>query len=255
MEDDEKDNLVTQYPDTSKFIKRFYGAREYLYDLKRWCVWVTEHEYEVASKIEPLMIRFEKVRNFRLSSKDEGTKKHAVRSYQFRDTNVTKRASLIFPQTTSENREYVPIGYLGPDSIISNAARVVYEADLWLFAVLSSKMHNLWLGAVSGRLETRIQYSNTISYNTFPVNKISNEEIKSLENSSKKILFARENHSEKTLAEMYDPNEMPADLREAHHQNDILVDRLYRQKPYTCDEERLADLFKLYEEMIAKEKE
>ncbi|MEX0999920.1 MAG: DNA methyltransferase [Thermodesulfobacteriota bacterium] len=253
LDDIEKNELVSNFPQSEKYIKRIYGAREYLNDVKRWCIWIKPSEYNEAINITPLAEKIKRVEQFRLDSKDGGTKKHAARSFQFRDTNVIKKTALIFPQTTSENRDYVPIGLLRDSAIISNAARVVYEAELWLLSLLSSKMHNLWLRAVSGRLKTDMQYSNTLSYNTFPVREITDLERRDLDVLAKKILFARENHTEKTLAEMYDPDKMPNDLREAHRKNDLLVDRLYRQKPYSNDEERLADLFKLYEEMVDKE--
>lgn len=255
MGDEEKSELINNFPESAKYIKRIYGAKEYLYDIKRWCIWVEASEYDAVLKIKPFTERIKKVQKFRLDSKDDGTKKHAERPFQFRDTNTTKKTSLIFPQTTSENRDYVPIGFLGNDVIISNAARVIYEAEPWLLALLSSKMHNLWLRAVSGRLKTDMQYSNTLSYNTFPVPSLSELQKNKLGGSARNILFARENHTEKTLAEMYDPDKMPDDLQDAHHKNDILVDQLYRQKPYASDEERLADLFKLYKEMTTNEKE
>jgi hypothetical protein len=115
-------------------------------------------------------------------------------------------------------------------------------------------MHNVWLRSVSGRLKTDMQYSNTLSYNTFPLRHLSPSEQSEIMQKARNILLVRENHSEKTLAEMYDPNKMPEDLRQAHHELDFAVDKLYRSKHYNSDEERLADLFALYEQMTEREK-
>lgn len=147
------------------------------------------------------------------------------------------------------------VGIVNSDTVVDHSAQVIFDADLWVFAVLSSKMHNIWTKAVSGRLESRLRYSSKIAYNTFPLKTLLENEKVDLKNKARKILFTRENHSEKTLAEMYDPDKMPDDLREAHFELDIAMDRMYRQKPYNNDEERLADLFALYEQMTNEEKQ
>ena len=162
--------------------------------------------------------------------------------------------SIIIPQTTSELREYIPIGFLNSEIVISNAARVIYNAEPWLFALLTSKMHKAWVNSVAGRLETRIQYSNTLCYNTFPFPEINENQKQELEKHTYRVLEEREKYSDKTLAELYDPEKMPQGLREAHHQLNLAVELCYRSKPFDSDEERLEYLFKLYEQMIAEEK-
>ena len=141
------------------------------------------------------------------------------------------------------------MGYVDADTIVSNAAFAVYDAKLWLFAILESRIHMTWIRTVCGKLETRIRYSNTLGYNTFPVPNLSDDIKQLLNKSARNILFARENHSEKTLSELYDPDKMPDDLRAAHAQNDLLVDGLYKNTRFTNDEERLSRLFELYEQM------
>jgi hypothetical protein len=137
--------------------------------------------------------------------------------------------------------------------VVSNGARVIYNADSWMFGLLSSKMHNTWIQSVSGRLETRIQYSNTLCYNTFPFPDISEEQKNNLSILSLNIISEREKHPEKTLAQLYDSEKMPDGLREIHHQNDLAIECCYRSKPFENDGERLKYLFKLYEKMITDE--
>ena len=201
-----------------------------------------------------MKLRFEKVRSFREKSKKEATRKKASIPYAFDEKKFQLSESIIIPQTTSELRKYIPIGFLNSNIVVSNAARVIYDAKPWIFAVLSSRIHKIWVDAVAGRLETRIQYSNTLCYNTFPIIDLSNSQKNELQNYVYKVLEARELFSEKTLAQLYNPEEMPKELIEAHQQLDIAVEKCYRSKPFNSDEERLEYLFKLYEQMIEDEK-
>jgi hypothetical protein len=251
----EANEIKNKYPDASLFIKKYLGADEFLYDKIRYCIWVKKENIELANSIKPLKDRFDKCRDFRLESKKEATQKKASTPYEFDEKKYIETNSIIIPQTTSELREYIPIGFLSSDVVISNAARVIYEAEIWMFSILTSKIHNNWVQAVAGRLETRIQYSNTLCYNTFPFPSISKSQKEELEQCVFRILEERENHSEKTLAQLYDPKDMPDGLREAHRLNDLAVERCYRSKPFDTDEERLEYLFKLYEQMIADENE
>jgi hypothetical protein len=190
----------------------------------------------------------------RLNSSDESAHILAKRAHQFREVNETKTTTIIIPSVSSENRDYIPIGFIKNDIIISNLAFAIYNTEPWLFGLISSKIHLVWVRTVGGRLETRIRYSSALCYNTFPFPPISSSQKKELEKHVYNIIAEREKYPEKTLAQLYDPDIMPADLREAHHQNDLAVERCYRSKPFTSDEERLEYLFKLYEQMIAEEK-
>ena len=129
---------------------------------------------------------------------------------------------------------------------------MVFNAHLYLFGIITSKIHNIWAQAISGRLETRIQYSNTLCYNTFPFPKISEEKKQEIESAAEEVLITREYYPEKTLAELYDPDKMPQDLREAHAKLDDIVESCYPGYPFSSDEARLECLFKLYEKMTAK---
>jgi hypothetical protein len=190
-----------------------------------------------------------------LNSKDKGTNKLASRSYQFRDTNEPLNNQIIIPRVSSEKREYIPSGFLNNDTVISDSAQVIYDAEPWLLGVLTSMMHMVWLRTIGGRLKTDYRYAKDIVYNTFPFPSISTQRKNEITQAVFRILEEREKHPEKTLAELYDPDKMPEGLREAHRQNDEIIEKCYRSTPFKSDEERLEYLFKLYEKMIAEEKE
>ncbi len=144
---------------------------------------------------------------------------------------------------------------MGADSVISNLAYAIYDAEPWLFALLTSRLHMAWLSSVGGKLKTDYRYSNTLVYNTFPVPPLNEKTKEKLTAAALRVLDVREYHCEKTLAELYDPDKMPDDLKNAHLAIDYLVDSLYSKKPFETDEERLAVLFDLYEKMTAEEAE
>jgi hypothetical protein len=175
--------------------------------------------------------------------------------HHFRDLNEPKSTQIIVPSVSSERREYIPCGFLGADTVISNSAQVIYDAEPWLLSMLnSSRMHMVWVKSCGWKLEERIRYSKDIVYNTFPFPPISDKQKEELTMCTLRILDEREKHSEKTLAQLYDPDKMPDGLREAHRLNDLAVERCYRSRPFESDEERLEYLFRLYEQMIEEEK-
>ncbi len=141
---------------------------------------------------------------------------------------------------------------MSKDVIVSNLANAIYDAEKWLFALLTSKMHNLWVRTVGGRLKTDYRYSATLCYNTFPFPKLTTVQKEELERLAQNILNIRDENFDMTLGEMYNPETMPEELREAHHQLDLAVERIYRPEPFASDEERLEHLFKLYAKMTKK---
>lgn len=155
------------------------------------------------------------------------------------------------PKVSSVRRDYIPVGYLNADTIINASAFGVYDAEPWVLALLTSRAHVAWTGAVGGRMREDYQYSNTIVYNNFPAPSLTDALKEELTVAALRVLDVREYHCEKTLAELYDPDLMPADLRQAHGEVDALVDSLYSKKPYETDEQRLSDLFAKYEAMTA----
>jgi hypothetical protein len=162
---------------------------------------------------------------------------------------------MVLPRTTSERREFLTIGILKKECVVTDAAQVIYDPPLYVLSILSSRLHMIWVKAIAGRLKMDPRYSNTLCYNVFPF-PVLNPDIKaSLEDATRKILLAREESPGMTLAERYDPEKMPLELREAHRLNDLTVERCYRPEPFESDDERLVWLFRLYEEMIAAERE
>jgi hypothetical protein len=255
LNENEYKNILKNNPESSMYIKKLIGAKELLDDNKRWCIWVNSNNYYTANQIPPLSARFEKVRQLRLESNDEGARELANKPYQFRDTRVTNNYSIIIPLTTSEQRNYLPIEISKSDEILTNAVSAIYDEEPYYLGILSSRMHLLWVKAVGGTLETRIRYSSSICYNTFPFPFISEQRKSEITQCVFRILEERAKHTEKTLAQLYDPDKMPEGLSEAHRLNDLAIERCYRSKPFETDEERLEYLFKLYKKMIAEEKE
>ena len=189
-----------------------------------------------------------------VKSSEKSTNELAPFPNRFYFQSYNNTTSIIIPRTSSENREYIPIGFLASNIIISDAAQAIYEAKPWIFGVISSRMHMTWVRAVAGRLKSDYRYSSAICYNTFPFPTISVIQKNEIEKYVYNVLDNREIYSERTLAQLYDPNKMPDSLLDAHHQLDLAVENCYRSKPFESDEERLEYLFKLYEQMIEEEK-
>lgn len=250
---EDKANLLDD-PRTEMFIKKYLGASEYIRGNDRYCLWIEAEDYDVAKTIPAINERMQKVAEFRAKSKAKSTKDFAALPYRFVQISYKPTKSIIVPSVSSERREYIPMGFLDENTVVSNAANAIYDAEPWLFALLQSKMHMAWIRTVCGKLKTDYRYSSTLGYNTFPVNPLTQDEKDTLAKSARRILLARAAHPEKTLADMYDPDKMPADLREAHTENDHLVDQLYKKGGFRTDEDRLAALFDLYEQMTAKDK-
>jgi type I restriction-modification system DNA methylase subunit len=252
---EEKENIVNQYPGSTHFFKKVVGSQEFIKGVERWCIWAEENDFNELNEIPPIADRLNIVRTERNRSKKESYNKFATKPHRFIEIRHKNTDVLLVPGTSSEKREYIPIGLLNNNVIINNLAFAVYSPNTELFGVLTSKMHNLWVRAVGGSLETRIRYSSVLCYNTFPFPPISDQRKQEITQCVFRILEEREKHSDKTLAQLYDPDKMPEGLREAHRQNDLAVERCYRSRPFESDEERLEYLFKLYEKMIAEEQD
>lgn len=255
LSETDKEGLLQIYPNAVDFIKKFIGSDEFIKGNIRYCIWVEEENYGEVSSIGFFRERFSAVKEMRQASSKVATQAMAAKPYKFTEIRYKPTDSIIVPRVSSERRTYVPIGYLGPDTVVSDSAFAVYDAEPWLFALLTSRLHMAWVAAVGGKLETRLRYSNTLVYNNFPVPPLSEKTKEKLTAAALRVLDVREYHCEKTLAELYGPEKMPDDLKNAHLAIDYLVDSLYSKKPFETDEERLAVLFDLYEKMIAEEAE
>ncbi len=254
LSEEERASLIDEYPESRIFIRELVGAYEFLKSLKRYCLWIEDKDVEKAMKIPFINRRLKLVKDNRLKSKAQSTRTFAEQPHRFVQISFQKSQSILIPSVTSEKRKYIPMAYLGADSVIVAPNLGVYNAKTYVFGVLSSLMHMVWVRAVAGRLKTDFRYSSELCYNTFPIPPLTPAQTENIKQCVYAILEQREKHSEKTMAQLYDPDKMPAGLREAHHNLDLAVERCYRSKPFSSDEERLEHLFKLYEKMIADEK-
>ncbi|MDO4202244.1 MAG: N-6 DNA methylase [Bacteroidales bacterium] len=241
------------------YIKSYVGADEFVNNKQRFCFYFEEQDKAVVSQLVEKSIlfknRMEKVRQFRANSTKESTRGYANVPYLFIERKYRREKAIVIPQTGSEKRKYLPMGIADDNTVLSNAVRLIYcgvEYDMCLFGVLASFMHMIWVRTVAGRMKTDMQYSNTICYNTFPFPKISSDKKAEITEAAENVLVTREFYPDKTLADLYDPDKMPQDLREAHAKLDDIVESCYPGYPFANDEARLECLFKLYEKMTKK---
>jgi len=250
--DVEKESIVNEYPLADKFIKNFVGAQELINGERRYCIWVNDADSKEAIQIPPFAKKFEQVKQMRLGSKKEVTRKLASIPYKFAEDRHRNNEALVIPVVSSERREYIPMGFVPEGTVVYYSAFAIYNATAIDFGIITSKIHMLWTKTTSGKLESRIRYSAQLCYNTFPFPKISAEKKQEIEEAAENVLITREYYPEKTLAELYDPDKMPQDLREAHTKLDDIVESCYPGYPFASDEARLECLFKLYEKMTSK---
>lgn len=248
------DFLTQQENKSTQFIKKFVGSNEFINGIERWCLWIEDNNLSEAMKINFIADRIINVKKQREKSDRMATKSLSISPHKFAEIRYKNANSIIVPSVSSNLRNYHPIGFLDSNTVVSNLAFSIYSNENYVFTILCSKMHNVWTNAVSGRLGVGLRYSVSLSYNTFPFPPITQAQKDELEQHTHNILEQRAMHTEKTLAELYDPNKMPQGLLQAHQALDIAIEKCYRDKPFESDEERLAHLFKLYEQMIEEEK-
>lgn len=235
-----------------RFIKRIYGSAEFIRGLSRYCLWIDNENLKEALAIPAIAERIERVRKMRLQSRDKGANEMARRAHQMREMRTGKENTIIIPSVSSESRWYLPTGYEPKGTIVSNLAFALYDAPLWNMALIASRLHLVWIGTVCGKLKTDFRYSNTLGWNTFPVPTLTEKNKADLTRCAEDILLAREAHFPATIADLYDPKTMPADLREAHERNDEVLERIYIGRRFKNDTERLEKLFELYTKMTTQ---
>jgi hypothetical protein len=248
---DELERMDLDHNARLKFIKGFYGSKEFINGETRFCVWVTDEDLQEATQITPIKERIKSVRDSRLASKDSYARSLAARAHQFKTPRLAVKNVIITPRVSSENRPYLPVGYLTNDAVIGDRNFALYDAPLWNMALIASRLHWVWIGTVCVRLEMRFSYSNTLGWNTFPVPPLTGQNKADLTRCAEDILLAREAHFPATIADLYDPEAMPADLRAAHERNDETLERIYIGRRFKNDTERLEKLFDLYTKMTA----
>jgi hypothetical protein len=251
---DEKNEIISEYPNLEFLFKRFIGSAEFVRGIERYCLWIHDKDIDYANSIPKINARLQNVKEFRANSKRGKTLETASTPNRFTEDRHLDKPSIIVPIVTSERREYLTLGFLNNGEVIPNSARAIYDAKEYIFGILSSKIHMIWVKAVGGRLRTDVRYSAGVCYNSFPFPKITQTQKDEIEELVNIILDERAANYLKTMAELYDPEKMPEGLKTAHHNLDMYIEKCYRDKPFESDEERLEHLFKLYEKMIKEEK-
>jgi len=248
-------SAIRQHSVPSKFIRPFVGSQEYIRGQERRCIWVEDANCEEAAAIEWLAARFDSVREKRQKSDRATTRALASFSYRFGEVRQCGDEQIVvIPGVSSEGRPYLPVGLLPAGSIVSNKNFALYDAPLWNMAIIASRLHWVWIGTVCVRLEMRFSYSNTLGWNTFPVPLLTDQNKADLTACAEGILLARETHFPATIADLYDPDNMPENLRRAHERNDEVLERIYIGRRFKNDTERLEKLFDLYTKMTAAAK-
>lgn len=251
---EEKNFFLDKEPESSKWIKKILGAEEFLNGGERYCLWLDGISESELKNLPLISERVELVKKFRLESKAKSTNEFASIPHLFTQRPHPNEGNYILvPYTTSERREYIPVGFYGPDTVSSNLNNIIPNGTLYEAGILMSTIHTDWMRAVGGRLESRYRYSATIVYNTFPWPDVTDKDRSEISKLAEKILLARESYPDKTLAMLYDPNIMPLPLLKAHKELDIAVERLYRNKEFKNSSERLEYLFSFYEKLAGNE--
>ena len=246
----EKDKLVNKYPQLIELIRKFVGTKEFIDGDEKYCLWIEENNLSNVISIPEIYERLNLVRRMRLDSTKSATNKLAEQPYKFGEIRYFEKESIIVPTISSERRHYFPCGILPAETIISNTAQAIYDFEPYILGIISSTMMKLWVEAVGGKFKTDYIFSSTLCYNTFPFPAITLKQKENLNLYVFAILDERAKHPEKTMAQLYDPDKMPAGLKQAHKDLDLAVEQCYRLQPFSSDTERLEYLFKLYEEMI-----
>ncbi|QQX77787.1 MULTISPECIES: class I SAM-dependent DNA methyltransferase [Aequorivita] len=249
LSSEEKRELEEISPDSREFIRPLFGAKELIDGSKRYCLWIEDDKLQKARMIPQIKNRIKLVKQARLKSSAKSTQNKAGLSHRFIQIQGYGRLSLVMPEVSSEKREYLTGELLGANCISTNKLFTVYDPEIYLFSVCSSKLHKTWIETVCGKLEERISYSNVLGYNTFPLPKLTEKNKKDLTECAEEILIARERHFPATIADLYDPKKMPKDLKQAHERNDEVLERIYIGRRFRNDTERLEKLFELYTQM------
>ncbi len=246
----ERDQFLSVEPEAQNFFRPFLGSYEFINGIERWILHTQNIEPKDLRQLPEIVKRLRSVSEFRGSSKRTTTLALSKYPSLYGVTVLPDSPFLVCPQVSSERREYIPIGWLQPPTIPSEKLRVLLNADLWHFALLTSAMHMAWMRTVTGRLKSDYMYSVGVVYNTFPLPPVSPERLQRLTPYAEAVLTARATHPNATLADLYDPDLLPVNLRKAHQALDRAVDRLYRRSPFPSDRERVEHLLVLYEKMI-----
>ena len=250
IEDSELEEFLQKEPTAKQYIKRLVGAREFINNQKRWCLWLVGVSPAELRKMPLVMQRIEKVREMRLNSSDAGTRKLADTPTVFRET-YNPKSFIIIPSASSERRKYIPLGFLGEETISTNLNLIIPDATLFHFGILTSNVHMAWMRAVCGRLKSDYRYSKDVVYNNFPWPTPTDQQKAKIEQTAQAILDARALYPDSSLADLYDETTMPPELRKAHQQNDKAVMMAYGFSVKDMTESKcVAELMRMYQDFI-----
>ncbi len=251
LSETEKQELLTEHPDARALLKRLSGTSELTGGVVRWCLWITDDDLETALRIPSVRCRVDNVRLFRSNSDAKTTRGYARIPHKFAQRSHRNTRAIIISATSSQNRQYLPADICTSDVVISNAAYAMYGAALFELSILVSRLHLAWVAAVCGRMKTDFRFSKTLGWNTFPVPTLTEKNKADLTRCAEDILLVREHHFPATIADLYDADAMPQDLRAAHDYNDEVLERIYIGRRFKNDTERLERLFDLYMKVTA----
>ena len=251
MSHEEKVAFVEKYPEIQRLVKRFIGSRELINGGDRWCMWVEDEDVQEALGNEEIARRIALVKRAREASRGDQSKGGIGAPHKFVFAPHRAEVAIAVPKVSSSRRPYIPCALTNGSTVVSDLARVIYDAPLWNMAIIASRLHLVWIATVCGRLKTDFRYSNTLGWNTFPVPTLTEKNKADLTRCAENILLAREHHFPATIADLYDPDTMPSDLRAAHERNDEVLERIYIGRRFKNDTERLEKLFDLYTKMTA----
>ena len=243
---EEREDFIKREPAAEKWIRRYVGSNEFINNIMRYCLWLKDCPPNVLRKMPLVMKRVEGIRDFRLASKKAQTRRRADTPTLFAEDRFIDAPALFVPQVSSENRQYIPIGFVDAGVVANNLIFFVPNAELYHFGILTSSIHMAWVRTVAGRLESRYRYGVQVVYNTFPWPEPSPAQRRAVETAAQKILDVRANYPDATFADLYDPLSMPKDLRAAHKKNDRAVAQAYGLEKFLDDESKIvAELLKL----------
>ncbi len=246
---DEYRNLISEHNDVRHLFRKFLGSGDSIQGDMRYCLWITEEEAKAAQKNSLISQRLEIVKNHRVKSSRPETNALADIPFAFGERRHKEGTALLVPRHSSEKRAYLPSIIVNEETVIGDSAIALYDLRLKDFAIYSSKLHLIWVATVCGKIKEDYRYSNTLGWNTFPLPKLTEKNKQDLTKCAEEILIARERHFPATIADLYDPEQMPEDLRQAHERNDEVLERIYIGRRFKNDTERLEKLFELYTQM------
>ncbi|MDB4382830.1 hypothetical protein N9Z79_01915 [Akkermansiaceae bacterium] len=254
LDTQEVDSLGLDEAQKKRWIRLLIGSSEIIKGNPRRCLWILDEDIDEAKSVSEIAARIKAVREMRLESKDSGTQAMAIRPHQFREMNSATHHTIAVPLISSENRPYLTPDLIRIPCSMTNKSYAIYDGNILNISILSSRLHLCWIAAVCGRMRTDYSYSNKMGWNTFPLSDLTEKNKADLTRCAENILLAREAHFPKTIADLYDPEKMPPNLREAHEQNDETLERIYIGRRFKNDTERLEKLFELYTKMTTSPK-